>query len=165
MPTTDKQALIEKIDAAEHTHFALGILVDVAQDDLDKARAAQKESRDRLQSLRKQLIELKILSEVAEYFASREDADHNGERYVPNTEMRLLQDVQQAEQLIGEMYEALKRARKDAERRLRAIQGNDQLQGCEEFYRGYNAVVRSEFKEANELAKTLDAALAKAEGK
>lgn len=60
-----------------------------------------------------------------------------------------------------ETYEALVAARKDAKRRVDAVHGNEDLSGCEEFYRGYNAVVRHESAKAGELISVLDAALAK----
>lgn len=36
-----------------------------------------------------------VLEEALEYFADREDADHNGERYVPNKEMRLASQIRE----------------------------------------------------------------------
>lgn len=34
-----------------------------------------------------------IIDEVYEYFYDRADADHDGERYLPNKEMRLMVDL------------------------------------------------------------------------
>jgi hypothetical protein len=34
-----------------------------------------------------------VLEDCAEYFADREDADHDGERYIPNKAMRLRQSI------------------------------------------------------------------------
>jgi len=45
--------------------------------------------------LKADLIE--ALEECAEYFANREDADHDGERYIPNKEMRLHQTILEIE--------------------------------------------------------------------
>lgn len=36
-----------------------------------------------------------VLERALEYFEHREDADHNGDRYVPNDEMILATDIRQ----------------------------------------------------------------------
>ncbi len=62
-----------------------------------------------------------------------------------------------------EIVDALKAAHRDAERRIRAVEGNDQRPGCEEFYRGHNAVVSREREAAMLLRTQLTVALAIAE--
>lgn len=37
-----------------------------------------------------------VLEEALEYFEDRQDADHNGERFVPNKEMRMAQTIREA---------------------------------------------------------------------
>ncbi len=37
-----------------------------------------------------------LLTELLEYMKDREDADHDGERFVPNAEMKLAIDIRQA---------------------------------------------------------------------
>lgn len=37
-----------------------------------------------------------VLTELLEYMEDREDADHDGERFVANTEMKLAIDIRQA---------------------------------------------------------------------
>jgi hypothetical protein len=66
-----------------------------------------------------------------------------------------------SEELLG----ALKTAAKLLEKFERAVCGNDQLAGCEEFYRGYNAVTRRIARESAETLALIRPAIAKAEGR
>lgn len=77
----------------------------------------------------------------------------------------LARKLKSERELNAELLESLKAAQRVLEDQTREVCGNGSLTGCEEFYKGYNVVVRREILRASSVLGTVNAAIAEAEGK
>jgi len=95
--TNQLTTALTRISALEEQQHGDSVLLATLRPKLADCESALAKSEAQVTALEEQIEELrKALGECEEYFDGRADADHNGERFIPNSEMSLLVAIRAA---------------------------------------------------------------------